>query len=110
MLQNQLELAIRSLQDGQTLILRAAGGQVQEIDVPPTNTARREILENQLRKGDYVFVEMSGLGGDDESGVLLAPANSATKSAWVKFAVAVGADRTEAETSTKDQLIEQYGD
>lgn len=36
------------------------------------------------------------------------PAKSATKAEWVDFAVSQGADRTEAEASTKDALIETY--
>jgi hypothetical protein len=36
------------------------------------------------------------------------PAKSATKADWVEFAVTQGADRGEAEASTKDDLIERY--
>jgi len=38
-----------------------------------------------------------------------APAKSASKGDWVDFAVSQGADREEAEESTKEQLIEAYG-
>lgn len=36
------------------------------------------------------------------------PAKSATKAEWVDYAVSQGADREEAEASTKDALIETY--
>jgi len=38
------------------------------------------------------------------------PAKSAPKSAWVDYAVARGMDRDEAESSTKDALIERFGE
>lgn len=38
------------------------------------------------------------------------PARSDNKAAWVDYAVAKGADREEAEASTKDDLVEQYGE
>lgn len=38
-----------------------------------------------------------------------APAKSASKGDWVDYAVSQGADREEAESSTKEQLIEAYG-
>lgn len=37
------------------------------------------------------------------------PARSASKAEWVAYAVAQGADQDDAEQSTKDALIEQYG-
>lgn len=37
------------------------------------------------------------------------PAKSANKGDWVEYAVAQGADRDEAEASTKDDLIATYG-
>lgn len=37
------------------------------------------------------------------------PPKAASKEAWVDFAVAQGADRAEAEDSTKAELIERYG-
>lgn len=39
-----------------------------------------------------------------------APAKSALKEEWVEYAVSQGADREEAESSTKDDLIATYGD
>lgn len=38
------------------------------------------------------------------------PAKAAEKAAWVDFAVAQGADRAEAEASSKQDLIATYGD
>lgn len=38
-----------------------------------------------------------------------APAKSASKADWVDYAVAQGADRDEADASTKDDLIATYG-
>lgn len=37
------------------------------------------------------------------------PAQSANKAAWVDYAVSQGADRGEAEESTKAELIDEYG-
>lgn len=37
------------------------------------------------------------------------PAHSAVKAEWVAYAVAQGADAEAAESSTKAELIEQYG-
>lgn len=37
------------------------------------------------------------------------PKHYAAKSDWVDYAVSQGADRDEAESSTKDELIELYG-
>lgn len=37
------------------------------------------------------------------------PARAARKADWVAYAVAQGADRTEAEASTKDDLVTAYG-
>lgn len=37
------------------------------------------------------------------------PAKSASKADWVEFAVANGADRDEAEKTTRDALVDQYG-
>jgi hypothetical protein len=48
----------------------------------------------------------SGSGGDEDG----PPAKAASKADWVAFAVAQGADEAEAEASTKDALIDQYGD
>lgn len=38
-----------------------------------------------------------------------APAQSDNKAAWVDYAVSQGADRDEAESMTKAELIDQYG-
>lgn len=37
------------------------------------------------------------------------PAASATKAAWVDYAVSKGASREDAEAQTKDALVERYG-
>jgi hypothetical protein len=37
------------------------------------------------------------------------PAQSAKKADWVDYAVSQGADRDEADASTKDDLVQQYG-
>lgn len=37
------------------------------------------------------------------------PARSASKTDWLTFALASGADQAEAEALTRDQLAEQYG-
>lgn len=39
----------------------------------------------------------------------LAPAPSASKREWVEYAVRRGADREQAETLTKDELVEKNG-
>lgn len=44
--------------------------------------------------------------GDEDS----APAKSALKEEWVKYAVSQGASEDEANDSTKEELIEKYGD
>jgi hypothetical protein len=38
-----------------------------------------------------------------------APAKSANKAEWVDYAVSQGADPSEAESSTKDELVAAYG-
>lgn len=38
------------------------------------------------------------------------PARSASKAAWVDYAVAKGADRTEAEALKRDELVDRYGE
>jgi len=38
-----------------------------------------------------------------------APVRSASKAEWVAYAVASGADETEANEATKEQLIEAWG-
>lgn len=38
------------------------------------------------------------------------PAKSAPKGEWVDYAVAQGATREDAEKSTKDALVERYGE
>lgn len=45
---------------------------------------------------------------DDES-VAEAPKKSASKAEWVDYAVSQGADRAQAEDSTRDDLIAAYG-
>jgi len=50
------------------------------------------------------------LGGVEHTTPLLAPARNAAKGAWIDYAVALGADPTLAELSTKSDLIEIYGD
>ncbi len=37
------------------------------------------------------------------------PAKSASKAAWVEFAVAQGADRTAADAKTRDDLVDEFG-
>lgn len=46
-----------------------------------------------------------GEGGDEPK----RPAKADNKAAWVDWAVTCGADRAEAEASTKDELITAYG-
>lgn len=45
----------------------------------------------------------------DEEAADEAPSKSDNKAAWVDYAVTQGADRDEAEASTKAELVEQYG-
>ena len=66
--------------------------------------------------GDQREAGEEGVAGDprpagEESGTATseAPAKSATKAEWVDYAVSQGADRDEAEASTKDQLIADHG-
>lgn len=39
-----------------------------------------------------------------------APNQSDSKADWVEYAVAQGADRADAEASTKSDLVDRYGD
>lgn len=110
---DDINAAIAALESGQTIVLRAANGEAHEIDVPFAGTARREILEGQIRSGDYTFTDLPAAAegefeeGSDGEG--LAPAKSASKEAWVAFAITSGADPDEAAAATKADLIEQYG-
>lgn len=53
--------------------------------------------------------EDAGDNVDDVDGDGPIPAKSALKDEWVTYAVSQGADQTEAEASTKDDLIATYG-
>lgn len=53
---------------------------------------------------DWQLVE-----GGQEQAPEAVPNRSDTKDVWVDYAVTQGADRDEAESATKDQLVDEYG-
>jgi hypothetical protein len=55
---------------------------------------------------EKLVVEGSGDGDSDEDGP---PAKAAPKADWVDYAVAQGADAEEAESLTKQELVDLYG-
>lgn len=53
--------------------------------------------------GDKASVESEAAFG-------VKPKKTGTKEVWVDYAVSQGADRAEAEASTREELVELYGD
>jgi len=68
----------------------------------------REVLGYDPNAGE-VEVEESAAEPAPLPDPLSRPSDSAMKADWVAYAVAKGADRTEAENSTKADLIAAYG-
>jgi hypothetical protein len=73
-------------------------------------------IEKRMVRGQIVRVNPDGspyTGAGDEDGAPAAltsrPAQSASKDAWVGWAVSNGARPDDAEAMTKADLIEQYG-
>jgi hypothetical protein len=76
-------------------------------DVPPNEDERDMSLHPDVpvsaqEKGQAALEEQRAADAQP-------PAKSATKAEWVDHAVSQGADRDEAESMTKDQLIEEHG-
>lgn len=67
-------------------------------------TTQPETTARALRKRGWVDVDSSA------PAALTAPAKSAPKGEWVDYAIARGADPADAEASTRDALIDTYGD
>ena len=96
--------------DGKTGFFRGAGGAILELPVPLS-----ENMQNQADRGELVEVGPDGspLEAVEEP---TRPAASATKNAWVRWAVfaseQAGAPITvdDADAMTKNDLIEKYGE
>ncbi len=77
--------------------------------------AHPELEGAEERRQELIREQQDGTQGQEtapEEGPNAAnrPARSATKEAWVDWAVECGADRNEAKNMTKSDLIEVYGD
>lgn len=84
------------------------GGTVFKLDLPVHETiaeriAKREIL--RVNEDGTPYVEPA----TEAEVAPTAPPASASKAAWVDWAVSQGADRAEAEAMTKLNLIGEYG-
>lgn len=49
------------------------------------------------------------IGATEHTSPMVTPTKNATKAVWVDFAVAQGADPVLAETLTRTELVERYG-
>ncbi|MFE7029453.1 hypothetical protein ACFU9Y_04020 [Streptomyces sp. NPDC057621] len=98
----------------ETGFFRGEGGHVWELDLPLNEAfARRE------QEGGLVRVTQDGSPFQEDAeepeqapGTEPAdrPSKSASKKDWVAYAVSQGADEAEAESKTRDELAEAYGD
>ncbi|MCM1941776.1 hypothetical protein NC239_26615 [Streptomyces sp. G3] len=91
----------------ETAYFRGEGGHVWEMNLPLSEAhARRE------QEGALVRVNQDGSPYQEtsEPAVPQRPAKSASKKDWVAYAVSQGADEAEAESATRDELAEAYGD
>ena len=92
-----------------TVYQRSAGAYIAEREQPEPGSDRESELDRlaEDEKSDWSRVEDepadSGEGGPKR------PAKNASKEDWVAWAVSQGAERDEADKSTKDDLVKAYG-
>lgn len=95
----------------ETIHVRGEGGSIFAMDLPLPEGIAERLTKGLIRRvnedgSPYVeqaeAAEAPGLPGSQ-------PAKGASKAEWVGWAVAQGADPTEAESLTKTDLIELYG-
>jgi hypothetical protein len=68
--------------------------------------------EEDQRLSELVAKGIDGWRRNDDSGTepAVRPSKSASKKDWVAYLVSQGADEAEAESMTRDELAEAYGD
>jgi hypothetical protein len=100
---------------GKTAYFKGAGGAVFEMRLPLTEPYAEQVTKGTLRRvnpdgSPYAAREAEAVDADAPTAVTERPANSATKTLWVGWAVTCGADPEEAEGMTKADLIDRYGE
>ncbi|MFD5711329.1 hypothetical protein ACFWHW_13180 [Streptomyces pharetrae] len=88
----------------ETGFFRGEGGHVWEMNLPLGEAHARRVQEGAL-----VRVNEDG-STYTEPAAPSRPGKSASKKDWVAYAVSQGADEAEAESKTRDELAEAYGD
>lgn len=83
---------------------RGAGDYVAEREQPEPGSDRDAELARLVEAGEGGWYR-----ADEPEPEAKRPAKADAKAAWVDWAVTCGADRAEAEASTKDELITAYG-
>lgn len=126
------------MSEARTFQVRSEGGAVFDVDYPPSSAARREVLEDQVAKGQLVVIgvyvgdeladcdslaasapaEVSDEGGfpvppstelaADSEDAPVAPPLGASKAAWHDYALSVGVEPSKLVDLTKADIIEKY--
>ena len=88
---------------------RGEGGTVFRLDLPVHETISERIAKKEIHRVNEDGTPYVEADPEAESAPATAPAASASKAAWVEWAVSQGADRVAAEAMTKLNLIGEYG-
>ena len=95
----------------ETALFRSESGQQIHMDLPLPDHMADKVTKGQLVRVNDDGSPYTGEAADASEGAAVTerPAQSASKAAWVGWAVHLGADPDEAEALTKADLIDRYG-
>ncbi|MFE9865874.1 hypothetical protein ACFYPZ_24570 [Streptomyces sp. NPDC005506] len=98
----------------ETAYFRGEGGHVWEMDLPLGEQHARAHKEGRLvrvNQDGSAFSESAeeSEASSTEPASIPMPSKGGSKADWVAYAVAQGADVAEAESKTRDQLVDAYG-
>jgi len=94
-----------------TIHVRGEGGTVIAMDLPLPSHIEKRMVRGQIVRVNPDGSQYTGAGDEDGAPVALTsrPAQSASKDAWVGWAVTNGARPDDAEAMTKADLIDKFG-
>lgn len=94
---------------GQTIFVRGEGGTIFELDLPLHETMSDKLAKGTVRRVNEDGSNYDGPGDEVPGPPSEVPAKSAVKADWVAWAVVQGMSQDEADASTKQDLVDRYG-